>query len=68
MFHSSDPVAAGLVSSLSRRGENVIGVSMAGAEFAPQQLERLREGLPTLTSVGRLDVILTDYRATSRAK
>jgi putative ABC transport system substrate-binding protein len=49
-----DPVAAGLVKSLSRPGGNVTGVPMEWAELGPKQLELLREILPTLTRVGHL--------------
>jgi ABC-type uncharacterized transport system substrate-binding protein len=54
MLNSADPVAAGLVRSLSRPGGNVTGVSMQWAELGPKQLELLREILPALTRVGHL--------------
>src|SRR5262245_64380228 len=54
MFYSSDPVAAGLVKSLSHPGGNVTGVSMQWAELPPKQIELLREMLPKLTRVGHL--------------
>lgn len=54
MFNSADPVAAGLVRSLSRPGGNVTGVSMEWAELGPKQLQLLREILPTLARVGHL--------------
>jgi putative tryptophan/tyrosine transport system substrate-binding protein len=52
MFNSADPVAAGLVKSLSRPGGNVTGVSMQWAELGPKQIELLREILPNLSRVG----------------
>ena len=54
MTNSSDPVAAGLVKSLSHPGRNVTGVSMQWAELAPKQIELLREIHPSLTRVGHL--------------
>ena len=54
LWNSADPVAAGLVKSLSHPGGNVTGVSMQFAELGPKQLELLREILPSLTRVGRL--------------
>ena len=54
MFNSVDPVAGGLVKSLSRPGGNVTGVAMEWAELGPKELELLREILPTLTRVGHL--------------
>jgi putative tryptophan/tyrosine transport system substrate-binding protein len=54
MFYSSDPVAAGLINSLSHPGGNVTGVSMQWAELPPKQLELLSEMLPKLARVGHL--------------
>ena len=56
MLYSSDPVAAGLVKSLSHPGGNVTGVSMQWAELPPKQIEllRLRTSNPSLTRVGHL--------------
>ena len=54
MINSSDPVAAGLVKSLSHPGGNVTGVSLQSAELGPKHLELLREILPSLARVGHL--------------
>ena len=54
MTNSSDPIAAGLVKSLSHPGGNVTGVSMQWAELGPKQIELLREIHPSLTRVGHL--------------
>ena len=42
----SDPVAAGLVTSLGRPGGNVTGVASLDAEMTPKQLELLSELVP----------------------
>ena len=54
MLYSSDPVAAGLVKSLSHPGGNVTGVSNQWAEFGPKLIELLREIHPSLTRVAHL--------------
>jgi putative tryptophan/tyrosine transport system substrate-binding protein len=45
----SDPVAAGIVSSLSRPGGNVTGVTGMGGELAPKRWELLQEVIPKTT-------------------
>lgn len=50
----ADPVAAGLVASLSRPGGNVTGVSLDLGSVVRKRLELLREILPTLRRVGML--------------
>ena len=49
-----DPVELGLVSSLSRPGGNVTGVSFLLNELAAKRLELLRELVPTATLMGYL--------------
>jgi putative ABC transport system substrate-binding protein len=52
---TTDPVAAGIVPSLSRPGGNITGVSInAGPEFSGKYIELLREAVPGLSSVGFL--------------
>jgi putative ABC transport system substrate-binding protein len=50
----SDPVAAGLVSSLSRPGSNLTGVTTMNVELAPKRLELLRELVPTANTIALL--------------
>ena len=47
----SDPVAAGLVSSVARPGGNVTGVSNLRADFVPKRLELAKELMPNLRRV-----------------
>ena len=49
-----DPVATGLVKSLSRPSGNVTGVSDMAIELAPKRLEVLKAIVPTLRSVAML--------------
>ena len=53
-YTGSDPVAAGLVTSLNRPGGNLTGVTGLGGELAPKRLELLREAVPAATSLGIL--------------
>lgn len=50
----SDPVASGLVASLSRPGGNLTGVSTMNVELTPKRLELLRELVPTATAIALL--------------
>jgi putative ABC transport system substrate-binding protein len=49
-----DPVGDGLVSSLSRPGGNVTGISFPGAEFEGKRLEILKQALPRARRVAVL--------------
>ena len=49
-----DPVAAGLVTSLSRPGGNVTGASLMGVELAPKRLELIRQLVPTASAIALL--------------
>jgi putative ABC transport system substrate-binding protein len=71
-----DPVASGLVPSLSRPGGNVTGVTTLSVEIAPKRLELLHELIPAATTVALLvnptnaalaEPIARDTRAAARA-
>jgi len=49
-----DPLAAGVVSSLSRPGGNVTGVTSLNQEVNPKRLELLHELIPNVKTVGLL--------------
>jgi putative ABC transport system substrate-binding protein len=51
---SSDPVAVGLVTSLSRPGANVTGVSILNQELESTRLERLVQVVPHATTIAFL--------------
>jgi putative ABC transport system substrate-binding protein len=50
----SDPVRLGLVTSLSRPGGNITGVSFLASELSPKRLELLRELVPPATTIAYL--------------
>jgi putative tryptophan/tyrosine transport system substrate-binding protein len=55
VFSSSpDPVAAGLVDSLARPGENLTGVTYFSTALASKRLELLKETIPKLSRVAVL--------------
>jgi putative tryptophan/tyrosine transport system substrate-binding protein len=67
-----DPVAFGLVTSLSRPGGNVTGVANIVADLAGKRLELLKELLPSVTTVGVLfepqtPVSVLQWEASERA-
>jgi putative ABC transport system substrate-binding protein len=49
-----DPVEAGLVSSLSRPGGNLTGVTIMGQQLGPKRLELLRQLVPNATAIAML--------------
>jgi putative tryptophan/tyrosine transport system substrate-binding protein len=51
---AGDPIALGLVASLSRPGGNITGVTSMGVELGPKQLEVLRELVPTASIIALL--------------
>ena len=50
----ADPVASGLVKSLSRPGANLTGVSLLAAEMAAKRLELIRDLLPNARTVAMM--------------
>ena len=52
--HGSDPVKSGMVSSLSRPGGNVTGVTFLATALVAKRLELLRELVPGATSIAVL--------------
>jgi len=54
MASVGDPVSAGLVTSLSRPGGNVTGLSNLGYELNTKRLEILKDTIPKLSRVGLL--------------
>jgi putative tryptophan/tyrosine transport system substrate-binding protein len=53
-FSAADPVATGLVTSLSRPGGNVTGVTSQGIDIGVKRLELLHELLPAATAISLL--------------
>ena len=54
MANASDPVAAGLVTSLARPGGNITGVASLSPELNTKRLEILKDTVPKLSRVGFL--------------
>ena len=72
---AADPIAAGLVASLSRPAGNVTGVTSLNLEVGPKRLEFLHEMVPTATIMAALvnptnpsnaEIISRDLQATAR--
>jgi len=72
---AADPIAAGLVASLSRPGGNVTGVTSLNLEVGPKRLEFLHELLPSATIMAALvnptnpsnaEILSSDLQATAR--
>jgi putative ABC transport system substrate-binding protein len=51
---ASNPVASGLVKSLSHPGGNATGVTLIAVELGPKKVELLREMIPTATKIALL--------------
>jgi putative ABC transport system substrate-binding protein len=73
-FAGGDPVAMGVVASLSRPGANLTGVAILEAELAPKRLQLLRELTPHAAAFGFLadpvstptPSLITDLQAAAR--
>jgi len=72
---AADPIASGLVVSLSRPGGNVTGVTSLNLEVGPKRLEFLHELLPSATIMAALvnptnpsnaEILSRDLQATAR--
>jgi putative ABC transport system substrate-binding protein len=72
---AADPIAAGLVASLSRPDRNVTGVTSLNLEVGPKRLEFLHELIPTATIMAALvnptnpsnaEILSRDLQATAR--
>ena len=72
---AADPIAAGLVASLSRPGGNVTGVTSLNLEVGPKRLEFLHELVPSATIMAALvnptnpsnaEILSRDLQATAR--
>jgi putative tryptophan/tyrosine transport system substrate-binding protein len=72
MASSADPVAAGLVASLARPGENVTGFTILGPELEGKRLELLKQAVPNVSRVAVLwnpsnPAIVSYFEATKNA-
>jgi putative ABC transport system substrate-binding protein len=74
---AGDPVVAGLVSSLSRPGGNITGVTSLAVELGQKQLEVLTEMVPAATIIallvnpanpGNADTLSRDLQAAARIR
>jgi putative ABC transport system substrate-binding protein len=62
---ADDPVASGLVASLSRPGGNMTGVTWLGAELGAKNLELVHQLLPAVSVIG---VLVNPTRPTAEAQ
>jgi ABC-type uncharacterized transport system substrate-binding protein len=72
MASSADPVAAGLVASLARPGENVTGFTILGPELEAKRLELLKQAVPNVSHIAVLwnpsnPAIVSYFEATKSA-
>ena len=71
MVTSQDPVAAGIVDSLTRPGGNITGLTRLTRQLSGKRLELFKEVVPTISRVGVLLVAsptsTSNYDATARA-
>jgi putative ABC transport system substrate-binding protein len=67
IWAAGDPVATGLVTSLSRPGGNITGLAMLGPELDAKRLALLRELLPGLLRVGVLEESANPYSRARRS-
>jgi putative ABC transport system substrate-binding protein len=56
VIHTGDPVAGGIVSSLSRPGGNVTGVSITAPGIYSKRLDLLKEAFPSIMRVGLVSI------------
>ena len=67
IWAAGDPVATGVVTSLSRPSGNVTGLAMLGPELDAKRLALLRELLPGLLRVGVLEESASPYSGARRS-
>ena len=71
MVTSQDPVAAGIVDSLTRPGGNITGLTRLTRQLSGKRLELFKEVVPTMSRLGVLLVATptstSNYDATARA-
>jgi len=66
IYGAGDPVRSGLVQSLARPGGNITGYAMLGPELDAKRLAVLRELIPDLRRVGRLENSNNPYFGATR--